>query len=80
MKEVTSLYEKHGGKLVGFWWSLGGEKNEALWLSAWKDTKDWEKGEEETWSDKNFPMEKVSSTIITYSDRILKPAAMSPMK
>jgi len=72
VKEITSVYEKHGAKLVGFWWTLGGEANEAVWIYAWENLKDYEKGQEAVWKDKSFPMEKFSSTVITYTDKILK--------
>lgn len=80
VKEVTSVYEKHGAKLIGSWWTLGGEGNETVWIYAWKDLKDFEKGQEAVQKDKNFPIEKVASTIITYSDKILKPLLFSPLK
>ena len=40
-KEVKSVFEKHGAKLVGLWWSVGGEGNESIWIHAWKDVNDY---------------------------------------
>jgi hypothetical protein len=79
-REISSIYERHGAKLIGLWWTIGGEANEAVWIHSWKDLKDFERGQEEVWEDKDFPMEKVASTMVTYTDRILKPSALSPLK
>jgi len=79
-KEINSLHQKHGAKLVGFWWTIGGEGNEAVWIFSWKDLKDFEKGKEAVWDDKDFPLEKVASTVIAYTDKILKSGAISPAR
>ncbi len=80
MREVLPIYEKHGGKIVGFWWAIGGDKNEAVWMHTWKSLEDYEKGVEETWNDKDFPIEKIANTIITHTEKILKPKDLSRPK
>ncbi len=79
-KELIALYDKHGAKLVGFWWTIGGEGNEALWINTWKDIGNYEKGNEEARNDKDYPLERIASTVITYTDKILKPSTLSPLK
>jgi hypothetical protein len=79
-KQVTAAYEKNGAKLVGFWWTLAGEGNEAVCINAWKNLENFEKGNEAAWKDKSFPLEKVASTVITTTDKILKPVDFSPLK
>lgn len=78
--ELTSIYEKYGAKTVGCWWTLGGERNEVVWLHSWKDLNAYEKGQANAIKDENYPIEKLSSLIITYTDKILKPLPSSPMK
>ena len=73
LNEMTAVYEKHGAKPVGFWWTLGGERNEAVWLYAWKDLKAYENGQENVVTDENYPLEQMASLIITSTDKILKP-------
>jgi hypothetical protein len=78
--ELKQTLAKHGGKLVGSWWSFGGEENEAVWLFSWKDLKEFEKGYTASLKDTRFPMEKFASTVISYSNKILKPSTHSPIK
>jgi len=73
LNEMTAVYEKHGAKPVGFWWTLGGERNEAVWMYAWKDVNAYENGQEKAVTDENYPLEQMASLIITYTDKILKP-------
>jgi len=49
-------------------------------MNAWKDVNDYEKGHEAAWDDKAFPLEKFASTVITHTDKILWPSALSPLK
>ena len=42
-KEVASVLKKHGATLVGFWWTLGGEGNEAIWITSWKNLDAYDK-------------------------------------
>jgi len=73
LNEITSIYEKVGAKPVGFWWTFGGERSEAVWMYAWKDLKAYENGNEKALKDENYPLEQFTSLIITSTDKILKP-------
>ena len=79
-REINLLYQKQGAKLIGFWWSLIGEGNEAVWIYSWDDLKDFEKGKERVWKDKDFPLEKIATTVITYNDKVLKSSTIAPTK
>lgn len=79
-KEVASVLKKHGATLVGFWWTLGGEGNEAVWITSWKNLEAYGKGQEALWKDKDFPTDKFASTVISYTDKILKPSPLYPPK
>jgi hypothetical protein len=73
LNEITAIYQKHGAKPIGFWWTLGGERNEAVWLFAWNDVRAYENGQEKAVQDENYPLEQVASLVITATDKILKP-------
>ncbi len=73
LNEITSIYEKVGAKPVGFWWTFGGERNEAVWMYAWKDVKAYENGQENAFKDENYPLEQFASLVIASTDKILKP-------
>jgi hypothetical protein len=73
LNEITAIYQKHGAKPIGFWWTLGGERNEAVWLFAWNDVRAYENGQEKAVQDENYPLEQVASLVITSTDKILKP-------
>jgi len=75
-KEAMTVYEKHGAKLIGFWWVLGGEGNEAVWIYSWKDLKHFDE-EHNVLEGEDYPIEKFASTVITYTDKILKPSPIS---
>ena len=80
VQEMTAVYEKHGAKLVGLWWTLGGERNEVVWLFSWNDLKAYKQGRDAVWKDENFPIDKVASLVITFSDKLLTPITSSPLK
>ena len=80
MEEIKVIKEKNGAKLVGFWWSLAGEGNEAFWIYSWKNIQDYVKKRESVWKDKDFPSDKVASMVLTFSDKILLPTTSSPLK
>jgi len=75
-KEVVAVHEKHGAKLVGFWWTLGSEGNEAVWIFSWKNLEAFEKGREAVWQDREFPTDKFASTAISYTEKILVPSPL----
>lgn len=79
-KEVANVNEKHGAKLIGFWWTIGGEGNEAVWLSSWKNFEAFEKGQDSAWKDREFPRDKIASSAISYTDKMLKPSPLYPPK
>ena len=79
-RRLQEVYEKHGAKLVGFWWTIGGENNEVCWIMSWKDLNSYEKEIDEAMNENDFPIEGLSSTVITQSDRIMKASSFSPLK
>ena len=77
--ELMDIYKKNGATPIGFWWTIG-ERNEAIWITSWKDIGSFEKGQTSVLEDENYPIDKVSSMVIAQTDKILKPQTASPLK
>ena len=69
---IKELYEKTGAKHVGFWWTLGGEENEAVWMFEWESLTAYEEGKESVVNNPDYPQEDFNSCVILHTEKILK--------
>ena len=72
-QDLLELYEKKGGKNLGFWWTVGGECDEASWLFFWRNLNNYKKTMELVRKDKKYPIEELASLVISLNDKILIP-------
>jgi hypothetical protein len=72
--DLRDLYEKRGGKNLGFWWTIGGEGDEASWLFSWRNLNNYQKAMEEVPKENTYPIEEIASIAISLTDKILLPA------
>jgi hypothetical protein len=72
-QDLRELYEKKGGKNIGFWWTIGGEGDEVSWLFSWMNLNNYHKAMEVVRKEKNYPLEELASIVISLNDKILIP-------
>jgi hypothetical protein len=69
---IKNLYIKEGAKLIGFWWTLGGEANEAVWMFNWKTLNSYQLGKKAVLENSAYPIEEISSIVTSYNEKILE--------
>jgi hypothetical protein len=69
---LKNLYINEGAKLVGFWWTLGGEANEAVWMFKWETVSSYLQGKKSIQQNNSYPIEELSSILTSYNEKILQ--------
>jgi hypothetical protein len=69
---IKDLYSKEGAELVGFWWTLGGEANEAVWMFNWETLASYQQGKKAVLENSVYPMDEMSSIVVSYNEKILE--------
>jgi len=77
-EKAMPIYEKYGIKLVGFWETDIGERNECVFMMAFEDLSQREKFWENLRRDEEYAKMPRPCDAITVS--ILRPTKYSPMK
>ena len=62
-----------GGKKIGFWWTIGGEGDEASWLFSWKNLNNYQKAMNAVVKEDTYPIETLASIVVSLNDKILIP-------
>ena len=71
-QNIKDLYSKEGADLVGFWWTLGRDANEAVWMFNWKTFEAYKQGKEAVRNNSAYPLDDITSIVVSYNEKILE--------
>jgi hypothetical protein len=71
-QKIKNLYTREGAELIGFWWTLGGDANEAVWIFKWKTFTSYKEGKKAVTEDSNYPIDEMTTVIVSYNEKILE--------